>query len=387
MALININPRLTAEENFRAILTDKGLTTEQADEVIASFATLTPVEPNQASVWKDSNASADVSLTTGGSLVSGKVYWKRVEPLPAWVDNLVLKVPQSAGATVDTLLAAVLTSHESIGLVKDFEVSDATIVRPASVEDALNNGIVINAQANSKVYFGSDVLKVIASFAGIDLTGNVAFKVKSTDPETDGTFNYIDIPAANQPTVTLSTAIIRKALIDANYSVTTFSAEDLDSQITIAAAEPVVPGEVVISGAFADTSEYQGSYAVKHKQINVATLVTPLADEVLFSYSSGYLKLILSSEQKQQIRQDEITVNSVLAAALVAKLGNLASYLTLTPDTEGASEVVLTGTNPNFLVNSLTVHYDLNEIITMPLVLNGFGETLVLKDLSGFDVP
>ena len=387
MALININPRLTAEENFRAILTDKGLTTEQADEVIASFATLTPVEPNQASVWKDSNASADVSLTTGGSLVSGKVYWKRVEPLPAWVDNLVLKVPQSAGATVDTLLAAVLTSHESIGLVKDFEVSDATIVRPASVEDALNNGIVINAQANSKVYFGSDVLKVIASFAGIDLTGNVAFKVKSTDPETDGTFNYIDIPAANQPTVTLSTAIIRKALIDANYSVTTFSAEDLDSQITIAAAEPVVPGEVVISGAFADTSEYQGSYAVKHKQINVATLVTPLADEVLFSYSSGYLKLILSSEQKQQIRQDEITVNSVLAAALVAKLGNLASYLTLTPDTEGASEVVLTGTNPNFLVNSLTVHYDLNEIITMPLVLNGFGETLVLEDLSGFDVP
>ena len=386
MALININPRLTAEENFRAILTGKGLTTEQADEVIASFATLTPVEPNQASVWKDSNASADVSLTTGGSLVSGKVYWKRVEPLPAWVDNLVLKVPQSAGATVDTLLAAVLTSHESIGLVKDFEVSDATIVRPASVEDALNNGIVINAQANSKVYFGSDVLKVIASFAGIDLTGNVAFKVKSTDPETDGTFNYIDIPAANQPTVTLSTAIIRKALIDANYSVTTFSAEDLDSQITIAAAEPVVPGEVVISGAFADTSEYRGSYAVKHKQINVATLVTPLADEVLFSYSSGYLKLILSSEQKQQIRQDEITVNSVLATALVAKLGNLASYLTLTPDTKGASEVVLTGTNPNFLVNSLTVHYDLNEIITMPLVLNGFGETLVLKDLSGFNV-
>lgn len=386
MALININPRLTAEENFRAILTGKGLTTEQADEVIASFATLTPVEPNQASVWKDSNASADVSLTTGGSLVSGKVYWKRVEPLPAWVDNLVLKVPQSAGATVDTLLAAVLTSHESIGLVKDFEVSDATIVRPASVEDALNNGIVINAQANSKVYFGSDVLKVIASFAGIDLTGNVAFKVKSTDPETDGTFNYIDIPADNQPTVTLSTAIIRKALIDANYSVTTFSAEDLDSQITIAATEPVVPGEVVISGAFADTSEYQGSYAVKHKQINVATLVTPLADEVLFSYSTGYLRLILSSEQKQQIRQDEITVNSVLAAALVAKLGNLASYLTLTPDTEGASEVVLTGTNPNFLVNSLTVHYDLNEIITMPLVLNGFGETLVLKDLSGFDV-
>lgn len=386
MALININPRLTAEENFRAILTGKGLTTEQADEVIASFATLTPVEPGQASVWKDSNASADVSLTTGGSLVSGKVYWKRVEPLPAWVDNLVLKVPQSAGATVDTLLAAVLTSHESIGLVKDFEVSDATIVRPASVEDALNNGIVINAQANSKVYFGSDVLKVIASFAGIDLTGNVAFKVKSTDPETDGTFNYIDIPADNQPTVTLSTAIIRKALIDANYSVTTFSAEDLDSQITIAATEPVVPGEVVISGAFADTSEYQGSYAVKHKQINVATLVTPLADEVLFSYSTGYLRLILSSEQKQQIRQDEITVNSVLAAALVAKLGNLASYLTLTPDTEGASEVVLTGTNPNFLVNSLTVHYDLNEIITMPLVLNGFGETLVLKDLSGFDV-
>lgn len=386
MALININPRLTAEENFRAILTGKGLTTEQADEVIASFATLTPVEPGQASVWKDSNASADVSLTTGGSLVSGKVYWKRVEPLPAWVDNLVLKVPQSAGATVDTLLAAVLTSHESIGLVKDFEVSDATIVRPASVEDALNNGIVINAQANSKVYFGSDVLKVIASFAGIDLTGNVAFKVKSTDPETDGTFNYIDIPADNQPTVTLSTAIIRKALIDANYSVTTFSAEDLDSQITIGVAEPVVPGEVVISGAFADTSEYQGSYAVKHKQINVATLVTPLADEVLFSYSSGYLQLILSSEQKQQIRQDEITVNSVLAAALVAKLGNLASYLTLTPDTEGASEVVLTGTNPNFLVNSLTVHYDLNEIIAMPLVLNGFGETLVLEDLSGFDV-
>lgn len=386
MALININPRLTAEENFRAILTGKGLTTEQADEVIASFATLTPVEPDQASVWKDSNASADVSLTTGGSLVSGKVYWKRVEPLPAWVDNLVLKVPQSAGATVDTLLAAVLTSHESIGLVKDFEVSDATIVRPASVEDALNNGIVINAQANSKVYFGSDVLKVIASFAGIDLTGNVAFKVKSTDPETDGTFNYIDIPAGNQPTVTLSTAIIRKALIDANYSVTTFSAEDLDSQITIGVAEPVVPGEVVISGAFADTSEYQGSYAVKHKQINVATLVTPLADEVLFSYSSGYLQLILSSEQKQQIRQDEITVNSVLAAALVAKLGNLASYLTLTPDTEGASEVVLTGTNPNFLVNSLTVHYDLNEIIAMPLVLNGFGETLVLEDLSGFDV-
>ena len=386
MALININPRLTAEENFRAILTGKGLTTEQADEVIASFATLTPVEPNQASVWKDSNASADVSLTTGGSLVSGKVYWKRVEPLPAWVDNLVLKVPQSAGATVDTLLAAVLTSHESIGLVKDFEVSDATIVRPASVEVALNNGIVINAQANSKVYFGSDVLKVIASFAGIDLTGNVAFKVKSTDPETDGTFNYIDIPADNQPTVTLSTAIIRKALIDANYSVTTFSAEDLDSQITIGVAEPVVPGEVVISGAFADTSEYQGSYAVKHKQINVATLVTPLADEVLFSYSSGYLQLILSSEQKQQIRQDEITVNSVLAAALVAKLGNLASYLTLTPDTEGASEVVLTGTNPNFLVNSLTVHYDLNEIIAMPLVLNGFGETLVLEDLSGFDV-
>ena len=386
MALININPRLTAEENFRAILIDKGLTTEQADEVIASFATLTPVEPGQASVWKDSNASADVSLTTGGSLVSGKVYWKRVEPLPAWVDNLVLKVPQSAGATVDTLLAAVLTSHESIGLVKDFEVSDATIVRPASVEDALNNGIVINAQANSKVYFGSDVLKVIASFAGIDLTGNVAFKVKSTDPETDGTFNYIDIPANNQPTVTLSTAIIRKALIDANYSVTTFSAEDLDSQITIAATEPVVPGEVVISGAFADTSEYQGSYAVKHKQINVATLVTPLADEVLFSYSTGYLRLILSSEQKQQIRQDEITVNSVLAAALVAKLGNLASYLTLTPDTEGASEVVLTGTNPNFLINSLTVHYDLNEIIAMPLVLNGFGETLVLEDLSGFDV-
>ncbi len=386
MALININPRLTAEENFRAILTGKGLTTEQADEVIASFATLTPVEPGQASVWKDSNASADVSLTTGGSLVSGKVYWKRVEPLPAWVDNLVLKVPQSAGATVDTLLAAVLTSHESIGLVKDFEVSDATIVRPASVEDALNNGIVINAQANSKVYFGSDVLKVIASFAGIDLTGNVAFKVKSTDPETDGTFNYIDIPADNQPTVTLSTAIIRKALIDANYSVTTFSAEDLDSQITIGVAEPVVPGEVVISGAFADTSEYQGSYAVKHKQINVATLVTPLADEVLFSYSSGYLQLILSSEQKQQIRQDEITVNSVLATALVAKLGNLASYLTLTPDAAGASEIVLTGTNPNFLVNSLTVHYDLNEIITMPLVLNGFGETLVLEDLSGFDV-
>ena len=386
MALININPRLTAEENFRAILTGKGLTTEQADEVIASFATLTPVEPGQASVWKDSNASADVSLTTGGSLVSGKVYWKRVEPLPAWVDNLVLKVPQSAGATVDTLLAAVLTSHESIGLVKDFEVSDATIVRPASVEDALNNGIVINAQANSKVYFGSDVLKVIASFAGIDLTGNVAFKVKSTDPETDGTFNYIDIPADNQPTVTLSTAIIRKALIDANYSVTTFSAEDLDSQITIGVAEPVVPGEVVISGAFADTSEYQGSYAVKHKQINVATLVTPLADEVLFSYSTGYLRLILSSEQKQQIRQDEITVNSVLAAALVAKLGNLASYLTLTPDTEGASEVVLTGTNPNFLINSLTVHYDLNEIIAMPLVLNGFSETLVLDDLSGFDV-
>ena len=386
MALININPRLTAEENFRAILTNKGLTTEQADEVIASFATLTPVEPGQASVWKDSNASADVSLTTGGSFVSGKVYWKRVEPLPAWVDNLVLKVPQSAGATVDTLLAAVLTSHESIGLVKDFEVSDATIVRPASVEDALNNGIVINAQANSKVYFGSDVLKVIASFAGIDLTGNVAFKVKSTDPETDGTFNYIDIPADNQPTVTLSTAIIRKALIDANYSVTTFSAEDLDSQITIGATEPVVPGEVVISGAFADTSEYQGSYAVKHKQINVATLVTPLADEVLFSYSSGYLQLILSSEQKQQIRQDEITVNSVLAAALVAKLGNLASYLTLTPDTEGASEIVLTGINPNFLINSLTVHYDLNEIIAMPLVLNGFSETLVLDDLSGFDV-
>ncbi len=386
MALININPRLTAEENFRAILTGKGLTTEQADEVIASFATLTPVEPGQASVWKDSNASADVSLTTGGSLVSGKVYWKRVEPLPAWVDNLVLKVPQSAGATVDTLLAAVLTSHESIGLVKDFEVSDATIVRPASVEDALNNGIVINAQANSKVYFGSDVLKVIASFAGIDLTGNVAFKVKSTDPETDGTFNYIDIPANNQPTVTLSTAIIRKALIDANYSVTTFSAEDLDSQITIGVAEPVVPGEVVISGAFADTSEYQGSYAVKHKQINVATLVTPLADEVLFSYSSGYLQLILSSEQKQQIRQDEITVNSVLATALVAKLGNLASYLTLTPDAAGASEIVLTGINPNFLINSLTVHYDLNEIIAMPLVLNGFGETLVLEDLSGFDV-
>lgn len=386
MALININPRLTAEENFRAILTAKGLSTEQADEVIASFATLTPVEPGQASVWKDSNASADVSLTTGGSLVTGKVYWKRVEPLPAWVDNLVLKVPQSAGATVDTLLAAVLTSHESIGLVKDFEVSDATIVRPASVEDALSNGIVINAQANSKVYFGSDVLKVIASFAGIDLTGNVAFKVKSTDPETDGTFNYIDIPANNQSTVTLSTAIIRKALIDANYSVTTFSAEDLDRQITIGVAEPVVPGEVVISGAFADTSEYQGSYAVKHKQINVATLVTPLADEVLFSYSSGYLQLILSSEQKQQIRQDEITVNSVLATALVAKLGNLASYLTLTPDARGASEIVLTGINPNFLINSLTVHYDLNEIIAMPLMLNGFGETLVLEDLSGFDV-
>lgn len=386
MALININPRLTAEENFRAILTAKGLSTEQADEVIASFATLTPVEPGQASVWKDSNASADVSLTTGGSLVTGKVYWKRVEPLPAWVDNLVLKVPQSAGATVDTLLAAVLTSHESIGLVKDFEVSDATIVRPPSVEDALSNGIVINAQANSKVYFGSDVLKVIASFAGIDLTGNVAFKVKSTDPETDGTFNYIDIPANNQSTVTLSTAIIRKALIDANYSVTTFSAEDLDRQITIGVAEPVVPGEVVISGAFADTSEYQGSYAVKHKQINVATLVTPLADEVLFSYSSGYLQLILSSEQKQQIRQDEITVNSVLATALVAKLGNLASYLTLTPDAKGASEIVLTGINPNFLINSLTVHYDLNEIIAMPLMLNGFGETLVLEDLSGFDV-
>ena len=47
MALININPRLTAEENFRAILIDKGLTPGQAQGIINTFTNIVPVEPSE----------------------------------------------------------------------------------------------------------------------------------------------------------------------------------------------------------------------------------------------------------------------------------------------------------------------------------------------------
>ena len=393
MALININPRLTAEENFRAILIDKGLTPGQAQGIINTFTNIVPVEPSEAAVWKESNTSADGTLIIDGVDNTGKIYWKRVEPLPAWVDNLILKVPQSAGATVDTLLAAILTSHESIGLVKDFEVSDATIVRPTSVEDALSNGIVINAQANSKVYVGSDVLKVIASFAGIVIVDDVFFNITGKPDAGGDNRTHTLLPPNNANNQTLIVALARASLIKNNYSVTTFSSDDVKSPVSVEADPSGDPSRVVFNVEFDATSEYQGTMTLNYTKVQMAEVSGRCVDDLVFkrntdnSVNIGDLIIMLTPEQKSDIRNDITNIGTVVTTALINKLGeDIFSYLTMTPHATIENTLVLKSENVNFFSGEFNITYDLTEVITMPLMLNGFGETLVLEDLSGFDV-
>ena len=58
----------------------------------------------------------------------------------------------------------------------------------------------------------------------------------------------------------------------------------------------------------------------------------------------------------------------------------------MTQHTTIENTLILKSENVNFFSGEFNITYDLTEVITMPLMLNGFGETLVLEDLSGFDV-
>lgn len=383
MALININPRLTAEENFRAILVGSSLTESQITEVTTSFANMAveaPVANNG-----NSNTSADVTLTSDGTPVSGKVYWTRVEPLPAWVDNLVLKVPASATTTVETLKDTVIANHRSISAVSDLS-DNVVFTHGTTVAEVLANGFTLTAKADSKVYVGADLLKITATFADVNISGKSTVSRSNVNAEPSAEYNWVGLTASNMTNPNIIVKMVKEVLIENNFAVNTFSAEDLDSNIDIV----VQPDNktLVITTNFDAASEYQGKVVVNSKRWDLATDYTELLDNnVQFSVNdAGNFQLVLTKTEHTAIIDGTTTIAATVATKLDAVLGTVLDYMTVTPDGTNPNLFIVTPKNTTFFGGQFKVEYVEVATIEMPLMLNGFGETLVLEDLSGFDV-
>ena len=383
MALIKINPQVTALENFNAILVDSNLNESQITEVTTSFANMAIEVP--AANNGNSNTSADVTLTSDGTPISGKIYWTRVEPLPAWVDNLVLKVPASATTTVETLKDTVLANHRSIGVVSDLS-DNVVFTHGTTVAEVLANGFTLTAKADSKVYVGADLLKITATFADVNISGKATVSRSNVIAEPSAEYNWVGLTESNMTNPNIIVKMVKEVLIENNFAVNTFSAEDLDSNIDIV----VQPDNktLVITTNFDAASEYQGKVVVNSKRWDLATDYTELLDNnVQFSVNdAGNFQLVLTKTEHTAIIDGTTTIAATVATKLDAVLGTVLDYMTVTPDDTNPNLFTVTPKNTTFFNGEFKVEYVEVATIEMPLILNGFGEPLVLEDLSGFDV-
>lgn len=382
MALIKINPQVTALENFNAILVDSSLTESQITEVTTSFANMAveaPVANNG-----NSNTSADVTLTSDGTPVSGKVYWTRVEPLPAWVDNLVLKVPASATTTVETLKDTVIANHRSIGAVSDL-ADNVVFTHGTTVAEVLASGFTLTAKADSKVYVGADLLKITATFADVNISGKSAVSRSNVNAEPSAEYNWVGLTESNMTNPNIIVKMVKEVLIENNFAVNTFAAEDLDSNIDIV----VQPDNktLIITTNFGAASEYQGKVVVNSKRWDLATDYTEMLDNnVQFSLNgNGNFQLVLTKTERTAIVDGTTTVAATVAAKLDAVLGTVLDYMTVTPDGTNPNLFIVTPKNTTFFGGQFKVEYVEVATIEMPLILNGFAEVAILEDLNGFE--
>ena len=153
--------------------------------------------------------------------------------------------------------------------------------------------------------------------SGIVIVDDVFFNITGKPDANGDNRTHTLLPPNNANNQTLIVALTRASLIKNNYSVTTFSSDDVKSPVSIEADPGGDPSRVVFNVEFDATSEYQGTMTLNYTKVQMAEISARCVDDLVFKRNIGDLIIILTPEQKSDIRNDITNIGAVVTSALI----------------------------------------------------------------------